>query len=400
MNSQVVYIQFSLLLTSAMVAVIFFIAWHTMGRKPYALTWSVGFAASAAYWLCILFKDAFPTGESYWLTANAFGLVLVTLWAKGHCQRTDCRFLPRHLWPYAVLVYAGIVWAAVIRPHAGVSVSLLPFASALTLVLSAVIVLRHRSRPMPAEWAAASLMFLFAAAQGLTASNLLSLGSDREAVFAQLYANPSFMAMPAGFVGIAMFVVFMLASDMSEEMKEIAIRDQLTGLLNRRGFREHATAVYAACRRLARPVSVIMTDIDHFKSVNDDFGHAAGDAALAHFAALLSRHRRAEDVVARMGGEEFAVVLPGTDLVAGIAIAEALCADLERSPFVVDGRRIEMTASFGVACDSSRDESLADIIVRADRALYRSKRSGRNRVDLESSQIMRAPDGSLQSIAS
>jgi diguanylate cyclase (GGDEF)-like protein len=143
-----------------------------------------------------------------------------------------------------------------------------------------------------------------------------------------------------------------------------------------------------------------MTDIDHFKDVNDKFGHAAGDAALAHFAELLMTDRRMEDVVARVGGEEFAIVLPGTDLAGSIEIADELCEGLEATPLVVDGADIVMTASFGVATISNKDSCLTDVIVRADRALYRSKRAGRNRVDLESSQLMRTADGTLRSVAS
>ena len=108
-----------------------------------------------------------------------------------------------------------------------------------------------------------------------------------------------------------MFVIFMLASDIMEEMKEIAVRDQLTGLLNRRGFNEQAAQAYASARRANRPVSVIMTDIDRFKFINDEHGHAAGDSALCQFARILSAGRRTEDVLARVGGEEFALVLQG-----------------------------------------------------------------------------------------
>ena len=178
------------------------------------------------------------------------------------------------------------------------------------------------------------------------------------------------------------------------------MRDQLTGLYNRRGFGEMAARAYATARRTGRPVSVIMADIDHFKDVNDEFGHAAGDAALVHFARMLCHGRRGDDFAARMGGEEFALVLPGTALEETMAIADDLCARMAATPMVVDGRDVDMTASFGVATVSNRDTCLTDIIVRADRALYRSKRAGRNRVDLESSQLMRAADGTLKSLAS
>ena len=217
--------------------------------------------------------------------------------------------------------------------------------------------------------------------------------------YSTLYIHFHFLTMPAGYTGMAMFVIFMLASDLSEEMKEIAIQDQLTDVLNRRGFGELAARAYATARRTDKPVSVVMSDIDRFKTINDDFGHSVGDFALVHFANILKVNRRADDVVARMGGEEFALVLPGTTLEDATRIADDLCARIEASPFDIEGELMPMTASFGVACISTKDTCLTDVVVRADRALYRSKREGRNRVDLESSQLMRAPDGSLKPVS-
>ena len=221
-------------------------------------------------------------------------------------------------------------------------------------------------------------------------------GSD---AYRALYVNINFLSLPAGYTGVAMFIIFMLASDLSEQMKEVAARDQLTGLLNRRGFGDQTAKAYATARRIGRPVSVIMTDIDCFKSINDEFGHIEGDSALCHFAEILENGRRADDILARIGGEEFAIVLPGAELEECTRIAEALCLRLEKTPMDIDGKTLAMTASFGVATLSVKDACLTDAIVRADRALYRSKRAGRNRVDLESSQIMRCPDGTLKPIS-
>jgi diguanylate cyclase (GGDEF)-like protein len=199
-------------------------------------------------------------------------------------------------------------------------------------------------------------------------------------------------------MAMGMFVIFMLASDISIEMKEIAIHDELTGVLNRRGLSEQGAVAFATSRRNEFPISVIMTDIDRFKFFNDEYGHAAGDSALVHFSGLLNAARRADDFIARVGGEEFALILPGTGLRSAMKIADALCANVESSSVLVDDASVKMTASFGVATISDKDTSLADTILRADRALYRSKRAGRNQVDLESSQLMLAIDGTLKPI--
>ena len=399
MNSPVDLILGALVLNTAMLSVIFLIAWKTQGEKPYALTWSLAFLAAAGQWSFNLASSAFPSFEAYWLTVNALGLAAITLGLRGHCQRTDCQILPNNLWPYASLIYVSILWFTVVEQHVGLRTAILPFAGAITLFLSSTIIIRQRKKPRPAEWAAAITILLFGMSQFAAAYVAILQGAAGSDAYRALYVNINFLSLPAGYTGVAMFIIFMLASDLSEQMKEVAARDQLTGLLNRRGFGDQTAKAYATARRIGRPVSVIMTDIDCFKSINDEFGHIEGDSALCHFAEILENGRRADDILARIGGEEFAIVLPGAELEECTRIAEALCLRLEKTPMDIDGKTLAMTASFGVATLSVKDACLTDAIVRADRALYRSKRAGRNRVDLESSQIMRCPDGTLKPIS-
>ncbi len=399
MTSPVFYILVALMFTSAMISITFFIAWKTLGEKPYALSWAVGFLAATLQWFFNLAAAWFPSADVHWLTVNAFSLVLITLGLRGHCQRTECTNLPSNLWPYAAIVYSAVVWSTVIDKHVGISMAVMPGIAAITLFLSALMILRHREKPRLAEMAAAITMVVFGLAQ-LTASGMaLQQGAFGDEGFRTLYIHFNFLTLPAGYTGMAIFVIFMLASDLSEQMKEIAIQDQLTDVLNRRGFGEQAAIAYATARRSSRPVSVVMTDIDRFKQINDDFGHAAGDSALCHFANLLKEGRRTDDILARVGGEEFAVVLPGVELRDAMQFADDLCAKIEASPFQIDGNSLPMTASFGVATISDKDTCMADVVVRADRALYRSKRAGRNRVDLESSQLIRTADGKLKPIS-
>ena len=165
MTSPVFNIQLSLVLTSLMIATIFLIAWKSLGHRLHALTWSFAFLAGAIFWFLVMFPGWFPNFESWWLGANAFGFALVTLGLRAHCQRTDCRYLPKSLWPAAAICYAAVVWTTVVQPHAGLSVAILPFVSATSLVLSALMVIRHRRHPLPAEWATSIMMALFAAGQ-------------------------------------------------------------------------------------------------------------------------------------------------------------------------------------------------------------------------------------------
>jgi diguanylate cyclase (GGDEF)-like protein len=398
MTSSVFYILVALMLSSAMISIIFLIAYKTLGEKPYALSWSVGFLAATLQWMVNIVAGKFPSPDWHWLTVNALALVLITLGLRGHCQRTNCKKLPRNLWPFAGLVYAGVIWSTIVDKHVGISTALIPAAAAAALFLSAQMILRHREKTRPAESAAAITMLVFGVAQLAAAGMALQQGAVGDESFRTLYIHFNFLTMPAGYTGMAMFVIFMLASDISEEMKEIAVLDQLTDVLNRRGFGEQAARAYATARRSQQPVSIVMTDIDRFKDFNDEYGHAAGDHALCHFANILKTDRRADDIVARVGGEEFALVLPGTDIEGAMQLADDLCALIEATPFEIDGVQVPMTASFGVATISAKDECMTDVILRADRALYRSKRAGRNRVDLESSQVMRALDGTLKPV--
>lgn len=152
-----------------------------------------------------------------------------------------------------------------------------------------------------------------------------------------IYDQITFMTLPAGYTGMAIFLLFVLASDLSEELRELAISDQLTGLLNRRGFSEQAAMAYATSRRTDRPISVVVTDIDRFKQINDEFGHSGGDEALFAFAELLKLGRREEDITARIGGEEFALILPGAGLVDAMEIAGGLRSLIQASPIEFDG---------------------------------------------------------------
>lgn len=400
MTSPVFYSVFSLVVTSITLSLIFFMAWRNFGKEPYALTWSLAFLASTGQWLCLLNAHRFPSVSAHLLAEYAFAVILITLGLRGHCQRTKNKRVPENLWPYALGVYAVIVWHVLIDPHVGIGMAVVPAYAAVTLLVSGLLIIRQREVTRPAEWAAASFILFFAAVQVVGTVISLMQGPTGNEEFLRLHAHFNFMTLPAGYTAMSMFIILMMVSDISAEMKRIATHDQLTGLLNRRGFNEYGKRAFSTARRARTPLSIIMTDIDRFKFINDKYGHASGDAALAHFAKLVSEGRRSEDIIARVGGEEFALLLPGTELRDAMALADQLCANVGATPMDLTGIGLPMTSSFGVAAISKKDVSLDDIVLRADRALYRSKRAGRNQVDLESSQLMLASDGTLQRVPS
>lgn len=156
-------------------------------------------------------------------------------------------------------------------------------------------------------------------------------------------------------------------------------RDPLTGLLNRRALDEHLASLQAQVDR-GSCHAVLLLDVDHFKRVNDELGHAGGDAALQHLGALLSSELRSPDVLARLGGEEFCLLLPDTHPEQAVQAAERLRRRLAAAPLLWEGKTWPLTASFGVAGMEAGDRLGHDAMQRADRALYKAKAQGRNRV--------------------
>jgi diguanylate cyclase (GGDEF)-like protein len=169
--------------------------------------------------------------------------------------------------------------------------------------------------------------------------------------------------------------------DAIETRRKSAFCDHLTGVANRRAFFEAAELELQRNRRTPRPTALILIDADHFKQVNDRHGHPGGDAALRQLGLLLSATFRQVDVVARVGGEEFAVLLPSSTLEGAAAVAERLRRLVAAQPVCFDGASIALTVSAGVAASDGEQIDLDTLMKRADQALYAAKAGGRNRIE-------------------
>ena len=171
-----------------------------------------------------------------------------------------------------------------------------------------------------------------------------------------------------------------------KEAAEHAARiDPLTGLLNRRAFSEAADSEIRQALRYELPLSLVAIDLDHFKSINDNLGHAGGDVVLQSFARLVVEQLRGVDLAGRLGGEEFALLLPSTGAPAALQATQRLCEAVAASRTLIQGREFGYTASFGVAELDPQQPRLDELLGRADAALYVAKRQGRNRVELAAS---------------
>jgi diguanylate cyclase (GGDEF)-like protein len=163
-------------------------------------------------------------------------------------------------------------------------------------------------------------------------------------------------------------------------MRELAERDALTGLYNRRAFDQHLDGEIARFDRYRRPFAVVMFDIDHFKKVNDTHGHDAGDEVLRKVGQIIASSLRDVDTAARYGGEEFTTLLPETDKLQAVELAERIRRRVETAELTWQGVTIPLTISAGVAAIPERGVAPADVVNAADQLLYEAKRSGRNRV--------------------
>jgi diguanylate cyclase (GGDEF)-like protein len=167
----------------------------------------------------------------------------------------------------------------------------------------------------------------------------------------------------------------------NEALDALAHLDPLTELLNRRALASRLQAEIERVRRYDSPLAVLMLDLDHFKTVNDTYGHPAGDAVLAEFARVLQRATRSVDVVARYGGEEFMIALPETTYEGAVAFAERLRETIESYAFRGNNAPVRLTASIGIATFPAPGvDGLDSLLESADAALYRAKQDGRNRV--------------------
>lgn len=185
---------------------------------------------------------------------------------------------------------------------------------------------------------------------------------------------------------LAVCMITAIALDVIGKLQSDALSDPLSGLLNRRGFEERGSEILARSSIGGMPVALVLTDLDHFKRINDTYGHACGDRVIAAFARLLRDAAGQEGVAGRIGGEEFAVILPGCGLASARLFAEGVRASCGGVMVAGVSTGTSITASFGVA-EWMEDESLTALLGRADVALYQAKHGGRDRVAIVSGAV-------------
>jgi diguanylate cyclase (GGDEF)-like protein len=330
-------------------------------------------AASIALWTFA--GNAF--GEMFSLAMNAVGFVACGMvWNASRVFHGRNPNLPG-------LFLGAVAWVAV-------AMTLPPEAAEMRLTIGAGIVAVYaaltaaelwseRRRTMQSRWPAIAVPVAhgFALMLPILLGNLfhLNAGMYSGSIWVTIF-SVELMLYAIGTV----FVIFILVSERTVTVhKTAASMDPLTGMFNRRGFAEATSRVIEREATAGRPVTVLIFDIDHFKSINDRFGHPAGDEVLMRVAALLLGEMRGQDVVVRTGGEEFVLLMPQTDANAAATACERLRAAIRDEPWDRIAPGMTLTASIGVATAETAGD-LRALTEIADQRLYEAKRAGRDRV--------------------
>jgi diguanylate cyclase (GGDEF)-like protein len=248
---------------------------------------------------------------------------------------------------------------------------------------------RGRDEPLVSRWPAIVMLF----AQGalfLLRTPLVALlpGSANDNVFGSVWMTVlSFESLLFTISGA--FILLAMAKERTElRHRTAAMVDPLTGISNRRAFLQDATVIAKRHATNPRPVAVLAIDLDHFKSINDRFGHAIGDRVLAIFADAARKSMRGSDLVGRLGGEEFAAMLTETSREKALEVAERIRVTFAQFAREVDGHPIAATVSIGLVHCQERTIDVSELLSQADHALYYAKERGRNRVEVASLDMM------------
>ncbi len=289
------------------------------------------------------------------------------------------------LWPkfgltLVAMQFTACYWLTFVHQH--VRIRLAVFCVALSLQLGQTVVLlirgARRGTRLPAWFMATILSVLIAANLARIATLWFIRSEVRSGPDSSLQTLMDVLFFCVG-TGIAFGFFWMTTAELSYELETMASTDSLTRIYNRRVFREWCEREFAHSLRNGTPFSLVIIDLDHFKRVNDRYGHGGGDEVLIAVVQIMRESIRSIDTLGRWGGEEFVALLPGTGMDEALIVAQRVRRNIEQHALKIDQASVHITVSLGIAALRDGEDTLDAMFLRADQALYLAKESGRNR---------------------
>lgn len=371
-----------------LVSGVLYAVWAFNRNVPGLKLWMLSFLAATTFAINLLLRDVLPEVVSVVLAQAAVATAACLCWLGGRAYMGRRALRARQrvglTIAFFVLLLLSVHFTAV-DPRPGMRFVLISVFSGVFYLLTARTVARGRLQQVPARYLFAAIL----GAHGLfVLVRPLAFGLAQPADAS--LGDPGMLSLLSQFVvleatiAIVMigFGTLMLTNEfVTTELRRLAEMDTLTQVFNRRALLTLLEKAASSAQRTGLPLSVMVLDLDHFKSVNDTRGHRAGDDVLQHFVQVAASCLRKEDVMGRLGGEEFGVFLPNSDLDGALVVAERLRGLLASSPaYANTSAPLYLTVSIGVAL-SSRGEAADALLQRADEAMYLAKQRGRNRVE-------------------
>jgi len=351
--------------------------------RPSAYSWRVGTLLQAAAAVLLALQNSLPSGLVLPL-ANACVSLGLFAYLRSVCLFCGRRLSPVFLLP-VIFVPLSVYWFTVVSPNLNARIILVSLAMSILQFSSAWYLRVYTQRGTSTSRSVLAFIFLLL--------GLFMLFRVLYFLFNPIQANTmldsaSWMNIVTPLVVAILPVIgttayLLMCSDRIRRQWEMAAStDYLTGLANRRTVALAGERAFHSAQRHGKALSVALIDVDHFKGVNDRYGHDSGDLALKHIAGMLQKASRKEDLLGRHGGEEFVVLLDQTEREQSIQAAERLRLGVGDHVMKIENHVIPMTVSIGLATLESGDENFNDLLRRADQALYAAKANGRNRVEV------------------
>jgi diguanylate cyclase (GGDEF)-like protein len=364
---------------TTILGVLLLLAWRREQNSSALLWWGASYLLGATSLALLSARGAIPDVLSIQIANTT--LLLGYAFLLAGARAFNGRETPATAFLIAPLIWLVAMQVPVIAADINLRIIIVTSCQWTILALIGYEFWRERAEPLLSRWPTLIVLatHMFALSLRLPVVSLTPLTSTED-----FFRSPSFAVMTFATVLYTITLAFLLLS-MAKERGELrhktaALIDPLTGLANRRAFLSNADEFMAASVERSEPLTVMLADLDRFKAVNDRFGHAIGDRVLQVFAETVTGSLRATDLSGRLGGEEFAFLLPASGIADATRLADRIRLQFAEAARTVAGETVGSTVSVGVATSCDPAMHISELMVAADRALYRAKAEGRNRV--------------------